>query len=92
MAKALVVFPGGFGTLDELFELPTLVQTQKTTKYMPTVLYGREYWNDILNFEAMVRWGTISEEDLRLFRFCDDVESAFSFLREELSMHYLHPK
>ena len=89
LAKALVVFPGGFGTLDELFELLTLVQTQKTTKYMPTVLYGSDYWNDILNFEAMVRWGTISREDLNLFRMCDDVESAFTFLRDELIEHYL---
>ena len=90
LAKAIVVFPGGFGTLDELFELLTLVQTQKTTKYMPTVLYGSDYWNEVVNFDAMVRWGTISKEDLGLFRLCDDVDSAFSFLRDELTQHYLH--
>lgn len=90
LAKALVVFPGGFGTLDEFFELLTLVQTQKTTKYMPTVLYGSDYWNEVVNFDAMVRWGTISKEDLGLFRLCDDVDSAFTFLRDELTQHYLH--
>ena len=92
LAKAIVVFPGGFGTLDELFELLTLVQTQKTTKYMPTVLYGSDYWNEVVNFDAMVRWGTINKEDLGLFRLCDDVDSAYSFLRGELTQHYLHGK
>jgi uncharacterized protein (TIGR00730 family) len=89
MAKALVVFPGGFGTLDELFELLTLVQTQKSAKYMPIVIYGKEYWQEVLNFEAMVKWGVISPEDLSLFRFFDDVDSAFEYLRDELTANYL---
>ncbi len=89
LGKALVIFPGGFGTLDELFELLTIVQTHKTKKYMPIVLYGTEYWNEVINFPAMLKWGTIRDEDLRLFRFFDDVDSAFEFLKDELTRHYL---
>ena len=67
LAKALVVFPGGFGTLDELFELLTLIQTQKIGKRMPIVLYGKEFWSELINFDTLVKWGTISPEDLNLF-------------------------
>ncbi len=88
LAKALVVFPGGFGTMDELFELLTIVQTQKTSKYMPIVLFGSEYWNEILNFEALARWGMIDHEDLSLFRFFDDVDAAFDYLSSELDRLY----
>ena len=89
LAKALVAFPGGFGTMDELFELLTLVQTRKTRKFMPCVIYGTDYWNRIIDFGALVKTGTISKEDLRLFRFFDDVDSAFEYLRDELTKHYL---
>jgi uncharacterized protein (TIGR00730 family) len=89
LAKALVAFPGGFGTMDELFELLTLVQTRKTKKYMPIVIYGKEYWDKILNFDALVEAGTISEEDLQIFRFFDDVDDAFKYLKEELTKHYV---
>ena len=89
LGKALVIFPGGFGTMDELFELLTIVQTQKTKKYMPIILYGSEYWNELINFNAMVKWGTIRKEDLNLFHFFDDVDSAFEFLRDELIKLYL---
>ena len=89
LAKALVAFPGGFGTMDELFELLTLVQTRKTKKYMPIVIYGTEYWNQILNFHALVEAGTISEEDLKIFRFFDDVDKAFTYLKGELTRHYV---
>jgi uncharacterized protein (TIGR00730 family) len=85
LAKALVVFPGGFGTLDELFEILTLVQTAKTKKEMPIVVFGSDFWNEVLNFEALKRWGTISPEDLSLFSIHDDVDEAFEVLRDELS-------
>ena len=88
LAKALVIFPGGFGTMDEMFELLTIIQTEKTTKYMPIVLYGSAYWKEVVDFEAMVRWGTIDSDDLSLFRFCDSVDEAFSYLQAELSRLY----
>jgi len=90
LGKALVVFPGGFGTMDELFELLTIVQTHKSKKYMPIILYGTNYWNELINFNAMIKWGTISEQDLKLFRFFDDVDTAFEFLKDELTQHYLN--
>lgn len=88
LAKALVVFPGGFGTMDELFELLTIVQTQKTSKYMPIVLYGEQYWKEVLNLEALAHWGMISTDDLSLFRFYDAVDPAFEYLRDELNRIY----
>lgn len=83
-AKAIVIFPGGFGTLDELMEALTLIQTKKVNKKMPILIFGKEYWNDILNLEAMVKWGTISKEDLRLFNFVDTVDEAMDFLKDKL--------
>lgn len=88
-AKALIVFPGGYGTFDELFELLTLVQTNKSKKYMPIVLYGKEYWEKAINFNEMVKWGMISSQDLNLFKICDDVTGAFNYLKNELTKHYL---
>ncbi|MGA3097198.1 MAG: TIGR00730 family Rossman fold protein [Bryobacteraceae bacterium] len=81
LAKALVVFPGGFGTLDEMMELLTLTQTQKLAKQMTIVLYGSAYWKEIVNFDALVKYGMISPEDLNLFQFADDPQTAFEILR-----------
>ncbi len=89
LAKALVVFPGGFGTLDELFELLTLIQTGKLGKSLPIVLYGKEFWDEVFDFEALVRWGTISREDLRLVHPASSADDAFEFLRTELTRLYL---
>ncbi len=92
LATALVVFPGGFGTLDELTEILTLAQTQKLEKKMTVILYGTTYWKEIINFDALVRHGMIAEKDLELFSFADDVESAFSLLEAGLTKHYIAPE
>jgi uncharacterized protein (TIGR00730 family) len=84
LAKALVVFPGGFGTMDELMELLTLSQTQKLAKKLTILLYGSSYWKEIINFDALVRYQMIAPEDLQLFHYVDDPESAFEILRAEL--------
>ncbi len=84
LARALVAFPGGFGTLDELMEMLTLQQTGKLSRRTRILLYGSEYWNEILNFEALVRHGMISREDLELFTFADDPSTALSLLQSWL--------
>lgn len=89
LARALVIMPGGFGTLDEMLEVLTLVQTRKLKKKIPIVLFGMDYWNEVLNFDAMVRWGMIKKEDLNLFLATDSVEEAFGFLKGELTRLYL---
>ena len=81
LARALVVFPGGFGTLDELMEILTLMQTGKIARRIPVVLYGSSYWNEIVNFEALVRHGMITREDLALFQFADDPATALGLLQ-----------
>ncbi len=89
LAKAVIFFPGGFGTLDELCELLTLMQTRKIHKNLPLVLYGSAYWDRIMDFDAMVEAGTIDAADLKLFRRCDTVDDAFAYLTEELTRHAL---
>src|SRR5271168_1325985 len=89
LAKGLVIFPGGFGTMDELFEILTLAQTDKLAKKILVVIYGSEYWNRILNFQAFVDAGTISPEDLDQFKIVDTPEAAFEFLRDGLSKYHL---
>jgi len=88
MAKAIVVFPGGFGTLDEAFEVLTLVQTEKIREKMPVLFYGEDYWRDILHFDALVRWGMISPEDINLMHFCDEPHQAFEILKREIERIY----
>lgn len=90
LAKALVAFPGGFGTLDELFETLTLIQTKKVDKAPPIVLFGSEFWNSIVNFDALVEWGTISPEDIDLFRVVDTVEEARDYIIEQLTERFLN--
>jgi len=89
LAKALVVFPGGFGTLDELFEILTLAQTEKLAKKIIVLIYGKEYWNKVLNLDALVDSGTISPEDKDLFCFVDTPEEGFEMLKESLSKYHL---
>ena len=91
LAKALVVFPGGFGTLDELFEILTLAQTQKLAKKIIVIVYGTEYWNRVLNLQALADSGAISEEDKKLFSFADTPEEAFEALKEGLTKYHLDP-
>jgi uncharacterized protein (TIGR00730 family) len=85
LARALVVFPGGFGTLDELAEILTLAQTRKLKQDIPVVLYGRLFWNEILNFDALVRHGMIGAEDLRLFEYADSPAEALALLQKRLA-------
>ena len=89
LAKALVIFPGGFGTLDELFEILTLAQTEKLAKKILVVIYGKSYWQRAINFQALADSGAISPNDLNLFQFCDDPQQAFEFLRDGLTRYHL---
>ena len=89
MAKALIVFPGGFGTMDELWELLTLLQTNKLSSHHLILIYGRKYWDKVLNWRHMVRSGTISEADYNLLQFADTVDEAFDRVRSEMETHHL---
>lgn len=89
LAKALVAFPGGFGTMDELFESLTLVQTGKIDQTPPIVLFGSEFWKSLFNFDLLVEWGTISPKDLNLFKFVDTVQEARDHIIQELTKRYL---
>ncbi|MDQ3021008.1 MAG: TIGR00730 family Rossman fold protein [Bacteroidota bacterium] len=89
LAKALVIMPGGYGTLDELMEILTLVQTQKLHKKMTVVVYGKEYWDKIINLKNMAEMNMISPEDLDLFKFVNTPHEAFEYLKKELTEHYV---
>ena len=89
LSKALVVFPGGFGTFDELFELLTLTQTEKLAKRICIVVYGKDYWDRVINFQALVDAGTISPKDLQLFHWANTPEEAFEYLRADLTTHHM---
>ena len=89
IAKALIVFPGGFGTMDELWEMMTLSQTGKMPKHTLILIYGRKYWNDVLNLKGMVRWGTINQEEYDLLQYADTVAEAFEVIRSGLEKYHM---
>lgn len=89
LAKAMVVMPGGFGTLDEFMEVVTLVQTEKIKKRLPIVLFGSEYWDKVINFDPMVEFGTISPEDVDLFFRTDSIDEAYEYLVNQLTENFL---
>jgi uncharacterized protein (TIGR00730 family) len=91
LAKALVIFPGGFGTCDELFEILTLVQTDKLSKRIGVILYGRAFWDEVLSFKPFIEWGAIAEKDMDLIHFADTPGEAFEQLREHLTAHLDSP-
>ncbi len=91
LACAMIAFPGGFGTLDELCEILTLSQTRKLSKRIPVLLYGESYWREVINFDALLRYGMIAERDLDLFRYVDTPAAAFSMLRAWLLEELKHP-
>lgn len=88
LAKAMVLFPGGFGTMDELMEVLTLVQTRKIRRRLPILLYGEEFWRKVVNFDYMADAGVISPEDLQLFVYANSPEEAFAYLQENLRTVY----
>jgi hypothetical protein len=92
LAKALVIFPGGFGTLDEMFEILTLAQTRKLSKKLLVILYGSDYWNQVFQLEPLAEWGAINEEDLKLMCPVDTVPEAFDQLTTFLKKHHMVPK
>jgi uncharacterized protein (TIGR00730 family) len=89
MAKALIIFPGGFGTMDELGEMLTLLQTNKLSSHHLILIYGRKYWDKVINWRHMVRTGTINEREFRLLQFADNVDEAFDHIRKDLEAHHL---
>jgi len=89
IAKALIVFPGGFGTMDELWEMMTLSQTGKLPKNNLILIYGRKYWDDVMNLKGMVRWGTINQSEYHLLKFADNVDDAFEVIRSGLEKYHM---
>jgi len=92
LSKALVVFPGGFGTMDEMMEILTLTQTQKLAKKITIVLYGSKYWKEIVNFDALIKYEMISPDDMGLFQYADDPATAFDLLKDGLTTYALQPE
>ena len=91
LAKALVIFPGGFGTLDEMFETLTLMQTEKLAKQIQIILYGAEYWNRVLDFDTLLEWGAIDAHDICLLDRANTPQEAFELLKGHLTAHHLKP-
>ena len=92
LAKSLVIFPGGFGTLDEMFEILTLSQTRKLSKKLLVILYGSEYWNEVFDLRPLVDWGAIDEKDLDLMCRVDSPDEAFEELKKFLTAHHMVPQ
>ena len=92
LAKALIVFPGGFGTMDEFFEIMTLVQTGKIKKKLLMVVYDEKYWKSILNLENLHNHGMINKEDVNLFSFCNTVDEAYNIITKHFEDNYLNDK
>ena len=92
LSKAFIVFPGGFGTFDELFEILTLVQTEKIRKKLAVVIYDEKYWKSVVNFEALIDNGLINEADLKLFHFCNDIDTAYKVVTEHLEKNFMKEK
>jgi hypothetical protein len=92
LAKALVIFPGGFGTLDEMFEILTLAQTKKLSKQLGVFMYGREYWEEVLSLAPLAEWGAINPADLNLLKWVNSPDEAFEQLRAHLVSHHLVPE
>lgn len=89
LARAIIVFPGGFGTLDELCEMITMLQTGKNDHNIPIILYGSEFWKNVLNFETLVNFGTVSTEDLDIFHTIDDINEAYDYITEEMQKRFM---
>ena len=92
LSKALIIFPGGFGTMDECFEVLTLVQTEKIKKKLLMVIYDEKYWNSIINFDVLVEKGMISESDLKLLNFCSSIDEVFDKVVKHLEKYYARGK
>ncbi|MGQ9798167.1 MAG: LOG family protein [Ignavibacterium sp.] len=92
LSKALIVFPGGFGTMDEFFEILTLIQTEKIRKKLALVVYDEKYWKSVINFDMLIEHGVISESDLGLFYFCNDVDTAFKTITAHLERYFMKEK
>jgi hypothetical protein len=92
LAKALIVFPGGFGTLDELMEVLTLMQTQKIKKHMKVIIYDEKFWKEIINFDKLIEFGTVSQSDLKLFDFCNSIDEVFEKVTSHFEKFYLNSK
>jgi len=88
----VLVFPGGFGTLDELFELLTLLQTRKMRKHLPVVMFGKQFWSEVLDLDALIRYGTISAEDVNLMMHTDSVDEAYQFIVSQLAEYSLEER
>jgi uncharacterized protein (TIGR00730 family) len=92
LSKAFIIFPGGFGTMDELFEVVTLIQTAKMKKKLAMVIYDKNYWSKIINFDALVEQGMISKSDVKLFSMCDNIDEAYDVIVKHLNKYYTKQK